>query len=423
MTRKRHLCLKELKMSKLKEVEKSTLDTFTKHRPSEYFSHLSSFDAFEAHNKKVEALYRFGLALPPEFFLGKKIIDLGSGTGENTVSLACWGAKCTLVEMNSDALLIARNVFLQHCNNFYEHQFVNASLYDIDVSSLFESFDFGHSRGVFTHCADKPKAFNILSSLVKPGGYIIYGDRNTCGGIQEMLQRYAIYKLGGLNDDKIIELSEALFSEDIDRSVASVPRTREAIIFDRWVIRQQDDPSVDEVLGFFEENGLEYVSSWPKIDFPGRGSSTYTDPRNTKSLKDGSKLIENLWMILNKGEAENFESFSSSSFCDYSLRLKELSQQLRNLNEHSEIDAKSIMTGFQGLMSLAGMAFSSPKLITRLETFCTEVDIFLKSVNDQKDISTIRGEIDNFEILFKGFAGVRHVDYLAYKPKRPSVHL
>ena len=34
---------------------------------------------------------------------------------------------------------------------------------------------------------------------------------------------------------------QTLFSEDIDRSAKAITRTREAIIFDRWTIQQQDD--------------------------------------------------------------------------------------------------------------------------------------------------------------------------------------
>jgi len=70
-----------------KDVEVQTLNTFRQHRPSEYFSHLETAEAFLNHDKKVENLYRFGLCLPPEFFFGKSLIDLGSGTGEHTISL------------------------------------------------------------------------------------------------------------------------------------------------------------------------------------------------------------------------------------------------------------------------------------------------------------------------------------------------
>ena len=286
--------------SQLNKVESETLRTFKTHRPSEYFSHISNVDAFKEHDGKVENLYRFGLTFPPEFFNNKSLVDLGAGTGEHTLSLAKWGAICTLVEMNSDAVQVAKQVFGEHTDNYTKHRFINSSLYELDLPK--ESFDISHSRGVFMHVADKAKAFGILASLAKPGGYVIYGDRNTSGGLQEMLQRYAIYQLGGGSDEKIVEIAEILFSKEIDRSQQAVPRTREAIIFDRWVIQQQDDPSVNEVLTLFEHEGLEYVSSWPRIDFPGRGVSTFSDPRNLSALRHGARLIESLWMMLNKGE-------------------------------------------------------------------------------------------------------------------------
>ena len=401
----------------LKKTEKETLRTFKKHRPSEYFSHLGTAKSFQKHDVKVERLYRFGLTFPPEMFSGKTLIDLGAGTGEHTVSLARWGAKCTLVEMNDDAIKVAKKNFSQYVKTFPKHRFIHSSLYDIDFKKLKSKFDISHSRGVFTHVADKKKAFHILSSLAKPGGYIIFGDRNTAGGFQEMLQRLAIYKLGGVSDEKIIELAELLFSEDIDRSQKSVPRTREAIIFDRWVIQQQDDPSVEEVLDMFQEEGIEYVNSWPRIDFIARGVSTHSDPRNWDSLKKGAKLTEILWMILQKGENENIES------CEKSLRenldvLASTAMKLRNLKKDTSLDIGYLRKDFCSLKQKLGSAARRPSyLCERLQLFFNEAEKFLGMIEKREKPSAIRKAIDSFEILFKGFAGVRHVDYLAYKPK------
>jgi len=397
----------------INDVEANTLATFTKHRPSEYFSHIGSKKSFAAHHEKVELLYRFGLTMPPEFFLGKSVIDLGAGTGEHTISLAKWGAICTLVEMNSEAVEVSKRVFEEHTNNFKEHKFIKSSLYDIDLDFFRESYDISHSRGVFTHVADKPRAFQILATMVKRGGYIIYGDRNTVGGIQEMLQRFAIYHLGGDSDEKIIEVAEALFSEDIDRSQKSVPRTREAIIFDRWVIQQQDDPSVNEVLAYFEQEGIEYVSSWPRIDFPGRGTSTFSDPRNSAALKKGAVLIENLWMILNKGELENI---SSSNFVEdssnYFEDLGSLSHALRNIKIGTTLSVEALIEKFHRL----GSRDASTHFSSRLDTFFREVELFLRMIENRKDPLEIRREVNKFQILFRGYVGVRHVDYVGYKP-------
>tara|TARA_B100000519_G_scaffold196672_1_gene203345 strand:+ start:5086 stop:6300 length:1215 start_codon:yes stop_codon:yes gene_type:complete len=401
-------------MTNLKSVEKSTLKTFKTHRPSEYFSDNESDQSFNVHDEKVEHLYRFGLSLPPEYFKGKRLIDLGAGTGHHTVSLARWGAKCTLLEMNEDALIVAKNLFSEFSNT-EDHNFIHSSLYDIDLEKYREKFDIAHSRGVFTHVADKRRAFSILATLAKPGGYIIYGDRNTYGGIQEMLQRLAIYNFAGNDEAKIVEASEKLFSDDIDRSVLSVPRSREAVIYDRWVIRQQDDPSITDVIDFFEQNNLMYVNSWPRIDFLGRGVSTFTDPNNNQALKEGAFLVENLWMILNNGESENIQSFEGEGLHDYKKLLGTVANQLRNLNADTDIDLTSMQQDFKKMKKLSVDAFGKPILITRLDTFFNEVESFIESINNKKTLSELRQELDKYKILFKGYSGVRHVDYIAYK--------
>jgi len=401
----------------LKKTEAETLKTFKKHRPSEYFSHLAEEKYFQKHDAKVQNLYRFGLTFPPEMFEGKKLIDLGAGTGENTVSLARWGAHCTLVEMNDDAIEVAKKNFKQHTKEFGDHHFINSSLYDIDLPNLKGMFDISHSRGVFTHVADKRKAFKILASLAKPGGYVIFGDRNTCGGIQEMLQRLAIYKLGGISDEKIVEISETLFSEDIDRSQESVPRTREAIIFDRWVIQQQDDPSVEEVLSMFQEEGLEYVSSWPRIDFPGRGNSTFSDPRAPEALRRGASIIENLWMILQQGELENINLIGGQAG-DYFERLASMAGELRNFQKGTPLDISRLQKNLVQLAGASNDAWGGPSVLNkRLQVFFSETIKFLEMVAVGESPTKIRKAIDGFTILFKGFAGVRHVDYVAYKTK------
>jgi len=404
----------------LKQTEFETLKTFKKNRPSEYFSHLDTPESFQKHHAKVEALYRFGLMIPPEYFDGKSVIDLGAGTGENTISLARWGAKCTLVELNPDACEAAKLVFKKYASQtsvptHAGHTFINSSLYDLELSNYREKFDISHSRGVFTHVGDKARAFHILAALVKPNGYVVYGDRNTLGGLQEMLQRFAIYQLGGTTDERIVEISEALFSEDIDRSQASVPRTRDAIIFDRWVIQQQDDPSVEEVLDFFDKEGLEYVSSWPRIDFPGRGASTYSNPIHNAAIRRGAMFVENLWMILNNGEFENVKSLEYPDASDlFYSNLVELGSLLRNNQINSTVNADQILGKIHKL-NLPGSA--KPRLLEeRLNTFFNEIEDFLKAVSNRNDLGAIREKINGFEILFKGHAGVRHVDYVAYKP-------
>ena len=45
----------------------------------------------------------------------------------------------------------------------------------------------------------------------------------------------------------------------------AVKRTRKEIIYDRCVIRSQDDPSFLEVLKWMEDCNLKFYSSYPKL--------------------------------------------------------------------------------------------------------------------------------------------------------------
>ena len=70
------------------------------------------------------------------------------------------------------------------------------------------------------------------------------------------------------------------------------------------------------------------------------------------------------------------------------------------------------------LAEASDFAWGGPSLINkRLQVFFSETIKFLGMVASGESPVKIRKAIDGFSILFKGFAGVRHVDYVAYKRK------
>ena len=225
-------------------VEKIVLKTFQEEIPSVYFS-----DKSQAEHKKfadnAEYIYRDLFNFPKEMFANKKMLDFGGGSGEQTVYITNWGAQITHVEMNSMAIDIAKKVFKKYGSNYNKHKFIESSIFDYKAKT---KFDIVHSRGVFSHTYNKELAFDKLASNLKVGGYLIFGDPNKIGGFQNMLQRHIVYSLGR-DKDEMEEICERLFADDITRSEKSkAVRTRRTIIFDRWIIPQQDDPSVEEVL-------------------------------------------------------------------------------------------------------------------------------------------------------------------------------
>ena len=395
--------------------EKATLETFRAHRPSEYFSHLDYLESFEVHHRKIEELYRFGLNFPPEMFLGKKVLDLGCGTGENTISLAKWGADCSLVEINPEALERAKEVFGK-LDADRRHHFINKSVFDLSKDDyLPESFDVAHSRGVFTHVADKKRAFEILVDAAKAGGYVIYGDRNTAGGVQEMLQRMAIYSLADGSKERICEFAELLFKEDIDRSQSALPRTREAIIFDRWVIQQQDDPPMVEVLNMFKERGLRLYSTWPSKVKLAIGDSTMSKKPTTTGDEGFVVLTEAIWMMQNAGYSENFRAIEGGHLQGFREGLHHFSHLLRNLQIGDQPDYRELTQVIMGMDQVIEDAFDFANFHIRSRQFFSEVLSWIRLVEKGVDVKDLLAAKEQFTVLFRGFTGVRHVDYVGFK--------
>ncbi len=136
---------------KIKEVEEGVLKTFREEIPSIHFSDKTERE-YKEYVNDANYLYRDLLHFPPKMFAGCSLVDFGAGTGENTIYLANWGAKCTLVEMNDKAQNISKQVFKKYANNFEDHNFINLSIFDYKSS---KKFDIVHCRGVLSHTDDK----------------------------------------------------------------------------------------------------------------------------------------------------------------------------------------------------------------------------------------------------------------------------
>ena len=397
---------------KIKKTESETLKTFQTHIPSIYFSN-KGVKQYKTYTDNAEYIYRDLFKFPPKMFLNTDLIDFGAGTGENTIYLANWGAKCTLVEMNKLAQNISKKVFKKHAKS-KKHKFINSSIFNYHKSS--KLYDIVHCRGVLSHTAANKKAFKKISSFVKPGGYLIFGDPNKSGGFQNMLQRYAVYAFSKTEQD-MIDASEYLFKEDIDRSYKAIPRTRKEIIYDRWVIQSQDDPSVTEVFSWMKECNLNFYSSYPTIPDLFFGNSIHHKNRNDiLEFKNLFSLSELIWMM-QTDEDRNVVNKVDKNLKSFSTSLNEISSYVANCNTRTKIDMKNFKNKALNLRSEINKLNNFSLFNNKANIFLNESVKFIKLVKTS-DLITIRKFIKNTKYLFKGACGVRHVDFIAHKPKR-----
>lgn len=164
---------------------------------------------------------------------------------------------------------------------------------------------------------------------------------------------------------------------------------------------------------FFKNEGLEYVSSWPRIDFAGRGTSNHSDPIISANIIRGALSVEVLWMILKGGEQENIQAFELHK-PGFFNEVGKVARKLRNLQIKTRINVSELTRDFSNLIKIEKQSrLKSTDLHKMLVNFLMEAGIFLEMVQKKKRLSEIRKKIEEFTILFKGYAGVRHVDFVA----------
>jgi SAM-dependent methyltransferase len=398
--------------SRIKKTEAETLRTFQEEIPSIYFSDKTERD-YADYRRNAEYIYRDLFKFPPKMFEGTSLIDFGAGTGENTIYLANWGASCTLVEMNELAQNISKEVFRKYAGSNEQHRFVHSSIFDY-APAAGEQYDIVHCRGVLSHTAAKEEAFRKISTFLKPGGYLIFGDPNKAGGFQNMLQRFAVYRFAK-TPDEMVEVSERLFKDDIDRSQSFVPRTRRSIIFDRWVIQSQDDPSVAEVVRWAHQCGLRLYSAYPPVLLPLLGDSIHHQPKfDPYAAGNLFAISELVWMLHTEADAVNMDGLGKN-LAGFSERMSGMTSYMANFNVSSRLDIKEFRKLSGELQASVELVHVLDPIKEKLSAFLDEANAFVKLVLDA-DIEAVREFVVSTRVLFKGACGVRHVDFIAYKP-------
>ena len=249
--------------------------------------------------------------------------------------------------------------------------------------------------------------------LSEKGGYLIFGDPNKVGGFQNMLQRYALYKFSN-SDEEIVKNFEILFKDDIDRSQAAVPRTRNEIIYDRWVIQSQDDPSVEEVMKWMLNCGLKLYSAYPTYPQFLLTDSYYNKNKvDFEKVKNISVLSEILWMMKTE------DDISESKLVENDLSMlkdnfDKLASYLANCNKKTKIETKEFFELSDDILNSIDNVKFINNLKDKFKNFIHESKKLIEIVNN-KNLDDVGSYIKKCSMLFKGPCGVRHVDFIAYK--------
>ena len=209
---------------------------------------------------------------PPEFFKGKRVLDVGVGIGRYADVALKAGAEVWGVDLSYSVEVATAN--LGHYGRF---QAVQADLFELPFPP--ESFDVIYSFGVLHHTPDPRKAFAGLVKYLKPGGMIIvtlysiheiYHTSRHFRKITTRLPSPVLYALTTLMTMvlyypyRYLKLSYSLLGHYLP--ISTSPSLKEAILdtFDCYSPKYQFTYADHEVFSLFKECGLHSIEVRPQ---------------------------------------------------------------------------------------------------------------------------------------------------------------
>lgn len=145
-------------LGQVNEEEQKTRAAFEfEHRQFERAQYL------RIHRRLIEDWLR-DVQLPPDYFSGRIVLDVGCGSGRWTYALAMLGAQVIAVDFTDAAVDITREV----TKSFSNVEVIQANLFRLPFKP--GQFDFIVSWGVLHHTANTHAAFQAIAPLVRQNG-------------------------------------------------------------------------------------------------------------------------------------------------------------------------------------------------------------------------------------------------------------
>ena len=183
------------------------------------------------HFQTRESLYRL-LGVIPSFFKGKDIIEVGPGSGHNSIYTASLlPGRYELIEPNPTAIKDISKIFKNFDRKHTKPNIVAKCLEDYKINKLYDiAISEGWLGGIDNY---EKKMFIKFSTFVKPGGVMINTFYSPIGGMATFLRRLLGYRLISKNDkmQKKTSILEKAFSSHL-KTLSSMSRSHKHWIQD-----------------------------------------------------------------------------------------------------------------------------------------------------------------------------------------------
>lgn len=205
------------------------------------------------------------LGIVPGDYQGRRVFDMGCGTGEYALWYGMNGAQTvTGIDLSEGSLAIARQRKQQ--SNVDNVSFEKMDILTCDLPD--NEFDYSYSVGVLHHTGDPFTGFRHLVRVTKPGGIVIVSLYNSFSRRVLRAKQTTCKWLGGDNIDKRVEWGERLFGgtlRKLDKRYHGL--NTKQIAYDIFGFPHESLHSATEVLGWFDRTGVEYKGAFAPLRF------------------------------------------------------------------------------------------------------------------------------------------------------------
>jgi len=196
------------------------------------------------------------------YWKDKNVLELGCGTGELANALALCGASVTAIDFSSTSIKQAKKLSqklkTQNKTKFIEK---NILLLKEDEFGKEKKFDVVIAMGSLHHTINAFNGFKIACTYTKPEGLVIIGLYNKYARFRHLIKRSFLRILAGNNIEKRIKIGEQLFGKKEVNGINS-----KSWAADKYGQIHETNHSIREVIHWFKEEGIEFISSKPKYE-------------------------------------------------------------------------------------------------------------------------------------------------------------
>lgn len=213
----------------------------------------------EAHFQRRKSLYRH-LGILPSFVRGRSVLELGPGSGHNSIFTASLEPSClVLVEPHPEAILDIKNLFANFPNGGMKFEIVPSTLEEYESD---QRFDFVFCESVLCGLPMPNKFLRKVADLVDVGGILVVTSMDDVSLFPDSLRRLFAQLLidPDLSEEENLNWLTEVFEPQLSR-LNGMTRSAKAWVLDNMINPTWDKHTLMEIIQTLSEEFVVFGTS------------------------------------------------------------------------------------------------------------------------------------------------------------------